>query len=110
MARTRRIARKSTGRQLTGQLAPRNVPPQPELQPNSPQHVPQGEDSFEIVVMVPVGEDMQEAQQLPQTDDHDQREEDEDYTPWSNANKDETFHDTDEIKTFGDEAPTLPAY
>jgi hypothetical protein len=32
-------------------------------------------------------------------------EEDEDYTPWSNTKKDETFHDADEIKTFGDEAP-----
>jgi hypothetical protein len=32
-------------------------------------------------------------------------EEDEDYSPWSNAEKDETFHDADEIKTFGDEAP-----
>jgi hypothetical protein len=32
-------------------------------------------------------------------------EEDEDYTPWSNTGKDETFHDADEIKTFGDEAP-----
>jgi hypothetical protein len=31
-------------------------------------------------------------------------EEDEDYTPWSNAEKDETFHEADEIKTFGDEA------
>jgi hypothetical protein len=31
-------------------------------------------------------------------------EEDEDYTPWSNAEKDEIFHDTDELKTFGDEA------
>jgi hypothetical protein len=31
-------------------------------------------------------------------------EDDEDYTPWSNAEKDETFHDADEIKTFGDEA------
>jgi hypothetical protein len=29
---------------------------------------------------------------------------DEDYTPWSNAEKDEIFHDADEIKTFGDEA------
>jgi hypothetical protein len=71
--------------------------------------------------MVPAGEDTQEAQQLPQNDDHDHREEenneeekeegnkaegeeDEDYTPWSNAEKDEMFHDTDEIKTFGDEA------
>jgi hypothetical protein len=30
---------------------------------------------------------------------------DEDYIPWSNVEKDETFHDVDEIKTFGDEAP-----
>jgi hypothetical protein len=32
-------------------------------------------------------------------------EEHENYTPLSNAEKDETFHDADEIKTFGDEAP-----
>jgi hypothetical protein len=74
------------------------------------------------VVTVLIGEDTQEAQQMPQNDDHDQREEenneeedeegnkakgeeDEDYTPWSNVEKDKTFHDTDEIKTFGDEAP-----
>jgi hypothetical protein len=31
-------------------------------------------------------------------------EEDEDYTPWSNAEKDEIFHNADESKTFGDEA------
>jgi hypothetical protein len=62
MARTRHTAQKRTGRQPTGQLAPKNVPPQPELQPDSPQHVPQGEDSFEIVVTVPAGEDMQDAQ------------------------------------------------
>jgi hypothetical protein len=59
---------------------------------------------------------------MPQNHDHDQREEennekeeeegnkaegedDEDYTPWTNAEKDETFHDADEIKTFGNEAP-----
>jgi hypothetical protein len=59
---------------------------------------------------------------MPQNHDHDQQEEednekeeeggnkaegeeDEDYTHWSNAEKDETFHDADEIKTFGDEAP-----
>jgi hypothetical protein len=71
MARTRHIAQKSTGRQSTGQLAPRNVPLQPELQPNSPQHVIQGEDSFEIVVTVPIGEDTQEAQHMPQNNDHD---------------------------------------
>jgi hypothetical protein len=122
MAHTHRTSQKSTVRQPTGQLAPMNVPPQPELQPDSPQHVPQGEDSFEIVVTVPAGEDTQEAQHMPQNDDHDQQEEenneeeeeegnkaegeeDEDYTPWSNAEKDETFHDADEIKTFEVEAP-----
>jgi hypothetical protein len=52
---------------------------------------------------------------MPQNHDHEQQEEeggnkaegeeDEDYTPWSNAEKDEVFHDADEIKTFGDEAP-----
>jgi hypothetical protein len=80
------------------------------------------EDSFDIVVIVPAGEDMQEAQQMPQNDDHDQREEenndeeeeegnksegeeDEDYIPWSNAEKDKMFHGADEIKSFGDEAP-----
>jgi hypothetical protein len=31
-------------------------------------------------------------------------EDDEEYTPWSNTEKDETFHNADEIKTFGDEA------
>jgi hypothetical protein len=99
------------------------VPPPPELQSDSPQYIPQGEDSFEIVVTVPAGEDMQEAQQLPQNDnhvdDHEEEEnneeeeegnkaegeEDKNYTPLSNAEKDETFHDADEIKTFGDEAP-----
>jgi hypothetical protein len=92
------------------------VPPQQEPQHDSPQE----DEPFEIVVTVPVGEDTQEAQPMPQNDDHDQWEEEnnedeeegnkakgkeEDYTPWSNAEKDETFHDADEIKTFGDEAP-----
>jgi hypothetical protein len=64
-----------------------------------------------------------EEPQLPQNNNHDNdhREEenneeeeegnkaegkdDEDYTPWSNAEKNNTFHDADEIKTFGNEAP-----
>jgi hypothetical protein len=114
---TRRTARKSTRHQPTGQLAPRNVPPQHELQHDSPQE----DEPFEIMVTVPAREESQEAQPMPPNQDHDQQEEeenekeeggnkaegeeDEDYTPWSNAEKDETFHDADEIKTFGDEAP-----
>jgi hypothetical protein len=113
MAHTRRTAQKSTGR-----LAPRNVPPQQE-----PQHdCPREDEPVEIVVTVPAREDSQEAQPMTQNHDHDQREEennekeeeegnkaegedDEDYTPWSNVEKDETFHDIDEIKTFGNKAP-----
>jgi hypothetical protein len=66
-----------------------------------------------------------EEPQLPQNNDHDndhreeennkeeeegnkaEGEDDEDYTPWSNAENDGTFHDADEIKTFGNEAPIL---
>jgi hypothetical protein len=103
---------------------PRDVPPLPELQLDSPQYIPQGVDSFEIMVMIPAGEDTQEAQKLPQNDDHNndheeeenneeeedkgnkaEGEDDEDYTPLSDAEKDETFCDADEIKTAGNEAP-----
>jgi hypothetical protein len=116
MVRTRRTARKSTGCQPTRQLAPWDVPPQQEPQPDSPQE----EEPFEIVVTVPAGEDSQEAQPMPQNPDQQEEEdnereeedgnkaegeEDEDYTPWSNAEKGEIFHDAEEIKTFGDEAP-----
>jgi hypothetical protein len=118
MARTHRTAHKSTGCQPTGQLAPWNVPPQQEPWHDSPQE----DEPVEIVVTVSAREDSQEAQSMPQNHDHDQREEennemeeeegnkaegedDEDYTPWSNAEKDKTFHDADEIKTFGNEAP-----
>jgi hypothetical protein len=118
MVHTRRTVRKSTVHQPTGQLASRNVPPQQEPQHDSPRE----DEPFEIMVTLPAGEDSQEAQPMPQNHDHDEQEEennekeeeegnkaegedDEDYTPWSNIEKDETFYDADEIKTFGNEAP-----
>jgi TATA-binding protein-associated factor Taf7 len=73
--------------------------------------------------MVPTGEDMQEAQQLLQNDNHDddhaeeenedeeeednekEDEDDEDYTPFSDFEKKKEYHIADEIKTFGNEAP-----
>jgi hypothetical protein len=61
MVHTRRTARKSTGYQPIEQLAPRDVPPQQEPQPDSPQE----EEPFEIVVTVLAGEDLQEAQPMP---------------------------------------------
>jgi hypothetical protein len=76
------------------------------------------------MVTVPVGEDTQEAQQLPQNDDHDndheeeennkeekeegnktEGEDDEDYSPLSDVEKDEMYHDADKIKTDKNEAP-----
>jgi hypothetical protein len=101
------------------------MPPQQELQHDSPQE----EEPFEIVVVAPERQEPQgapvEVPQLPQNNDHDndhreeenneeeeeegnkaEGEDDEDYTPWSNAEKDEMFHDADEIQTFGNEAPT----
>jgi hypothetical protein len=80
------------------------------------------------VVVAPERQELQgapvEEPQLPQNNDHDndhreeenneeeedegnkaEGEDDEDYTPWSNVKKDEMFHDADEIKTFGNEAP-----
>jgi hypothetical protein len=122
MVRSRCTTCKSTGCQPTGQLVSRVVSTQPEPQPNSPQYVPQEEDSFDIVVIVPVGEDTQEAQQLLQNNNNDHEEveedneeeeagnktegeDDEDYTPLGDTEKEETYRDADEIKTFGDEAP-----
>jgi hypothetical protein len=68
MVRTRRTAKKSTARQPTGQLVPRDVSSQQEPQPD----LPQEEEPFENVVTVPAGEDSQEAQPMPQYHDHDQ--------------------------------------
>jgi hypothetical protein len=101
------------------------VPPQKELQHDSPQE----EEAFKIVVVAPKRQEPQgapvEEPQLPQKNDHDNNhreeennkeeeegnkaegEDDEDYTPWSNAENDGTFHDADEIKTFRNEAPIL---
>jgi hypothetical protein len=69
MVRSHFTTHKSIGRQLIGQIAPRDVSPQQEPQHHSPQYVPHKEDPFEIMVMVPMGEVTQQAavkaQQLP---------------------------------------------
>jgi hypothetical protein len=53
MARTRRTARKSTGRRPVGQLAPRNVPQPKESQPDIPQEATTEEEPFEMELVVP---------------------------------------------------------
>jgi hypothetical protein len=70
------------------------------------------------MVTVPAGEGTQEAQQLPQNDNHDDDHEDEeeeegnedvnkedaDYTPLSDSEKEKVYHDAEEIKTVRNEA------
>jgi hypothetical protein len=53
MACTHLTARKSTGRQPTGQLSPRNVPPPQEPHHDSPPHASEEEEPFEIELVVP---------------------------------------------------------
>jgi hypothetical protein len=68
MVHSHRTAHKSTRRQPIGPIVPGDVSPQQESQHDSPKYVPQEEESIEIMVTVPVGEDTQEvaaeAQQL----------------------------------------------
>jgi hypothetical protein len=52
MARTRRTARKSTGRLPVGQLAPWNVPQPQEVQPDVPQEASPEEEPFEIELVI----------------------------------------------------------
>jgi hypothetical protein len=67
--------------------------------------------------MVPTGEETQEAQQLPQSDNHNndhengeeegneaEGEDDKDYTPLSDSEKEKVYRDTDEIKTTKNKA------
>jgi hypothetical protein len=67
------------------------VPPLQEPQHDSPL----GDEPFEIVVTVPVGEDTQEAQLMPQNDDHDQREEENSEKEEEEGNKAEGEYDED---------------
>jgi hypothetical protein len=53
MARTRRTARKSTGRLPIGQLAPQNVPQPQESQLDIPQEASPEEEPFEIELLAP---------------------------------------------------------
>jgi hypothetical protein len=53
MARTRRTARKSTGRLPVGKLAPQNMLQPQESQPDIPQEASPEEEPFEIELVVP---------------------------------------------------------
>jgi hypothetical protein len=110
MARTRRTAHKSTGRQPIGQLAPRNVPPPQESQPDVPQEASQEEEPFEIELVVPESPTAQdslaeEEQQLKHQDIEDEA--NEEYLPPSDVEDEKMYRDADEVESFGVKAPVL---
>jgi hypothetical protein len=73
MTRTRCTARKSTGRLLVDQLAPRNLPQPQESQPDIPQEASPEEEPFEIELVVPKSPMAQHspAEEQQQPEDHD---------------------------------------
>jgi hypothetical protein len=88
MARTRRTARKSTGRLPVGQLAPRNVPQPQESQPDVPQEASPEEEHFEIELVVPESPTAQDspAEEQQQPGDHDTEDKmNEEYPPSSDT-------------------------
>ena len=106
MVRPRRTARKSTGRQPTGQLAPHDMP-----QPQELQHVPQEEEPIEIQLVVPGSQEPQDTpaeeqqQQQGDCDDNNEDEDDEEYSPLSDTEGEKLYRDAEEMESFGTEAP-----
>jgi hypothetical protein len=111
MARTHLTTRKSTGRQPTGQLAPRNVPPPQDPHHDSSPRASQEQEPFEIELVVPDSPAAQGApaeEQQQQQEDHDIENEDEDdkeYSPLSDNKGEKLYRDADERESFGADAP-----
>jgi hypothetical protein len=110
MAHIHRTVRKSTGRLLIGQLAPRNVPQPQESQPDAPQEASQEEEPFEIELVVPESPTAQgspaEEQQQPKDQDIEDKA-NEEYPPSSNTEDEKLYQDVDEVESFEVEAPVL---
>jgi hypothetical protein len=109
MARTRRTARKSTGRLPIGQLAPWNVPQPQEFQSDIPQEETPEEEPFEIELVVPESPTAQdspaEVQQPedPGTEDKTNEEQ----PPPSDTEPEKLYRDADEMESFRAESPIL---
>jgi hypothetical protein len=95
MARTRRTARKSTGRLPIGQLAPRNVPQPQESQPDIPQEASPEEEPFQIELVVPESPTAQDSLA------------DEEHPPPSDTEAEKMYRDADEVESFRAESPVI---
>jgi hypothetical protein len=109
MARTRRTARKSTGRLPIGQLAPRNVPQPQESQHNIPQEASPEEEPFEIELVVPESPTAQDSRaEEQQPEDHDTEDKiDGEQLPPSNTEPEKMYRDADKVESFGAKSPIL---
>jgi hypothetical protein len=109
MARTRRTARKSTGRLPVGQLAPRNVPQPQESQPNIPREATSEEEPFEIELVAPESPTAQDspAEEQQQEDPGTEDKTDEGQLLPSDAEPEKLYRDTDEVESFGAESLIL---
>jgi hypothetical protein len=109
MARTRRTARKSTGRLPIGQLAPRNVPQPQESPPDITQEVSLEEEPFEIELVVPESPTAQDSPaEEQQPEDHDTEDKtNEEHPPPSDTEPEKMYRDTDEVESFRAESSIL---
>jgi hypothetical protein len=109
MARTHRIARKSTGRLPVGQLAPQNVPHPQESQPDIPQESSPEEEPFEIELVVPESPTAQDSlTEEQQPEDHGTEDKtNEEHPPPSDTEPEKMYRDADEVESFGAESPIL---
>jgi hypothetical protein len=110
MARTRRTARKSTGRLPVSQLAPWNVPQPQESQPDIPQEASPEEEPFKIELVVPESPTAQDspAEEKQQPEDHDTEDRtNEEHPPLSDTEDEKMYQDADEVESFGAESLIL---
>jgi hypothetical protein len=110
MARTRRTARKSTGRLPVGHLTPQNVPQPQEFQPDIPQEASPEEEPFKIELVVPESPTAQDSptEEQQQPGDHDMKDKtNEEHPPPSDTEAEKMYRDADEVESFGAESPIL---
>jgi hypothetical protein len=103
MARTHRIAHKSTGRLPVGQLAPRNVPQPQESQPDVPHEATPEEEPFKIELVVPESPTTQDspAEEQQPEDPGTEDKMDEEQLPPSDTEPEKLYRDADEVESFG---------
>jgi hypothetical protein len=101
MARTRCTARKSTSRLPVGQLAPRNVPPPQESQPDIPQEASPEEEPFKIELVVPESPTTQDSpvEEQQQPEDHEDKTNEEHPLP-SDTEAEKMYRDANEVESF----------